>query len=450
MAIQVIQRGPGLGANLGRALGLGGAQGFTQGLQNAKQAQALSSILGISPQEALSYGGLDPQVLKEVIKGKRLKNNALSEFIESEAGYEPNQSRESNLSEGVLSPKQEPNLKQMLDMITESKLQNLYQPQAELNNIRQEAAQVPKQSMKEESKSQKTELERFRDYLRKNKISLTPEQRKEAEGQILEKMKFEHKQKQDAVKERKKYMEKLADDYETSREQLQDLDRLEELNKEGKLDDSAWNEFLKESGIDVAALRNPESEEYQKTALGFLRSGRTIFGNRLTDFDVKQLLQMIPTLGNSPKGRARIISTLRRLGRGKELAYKAARDITRKNPLISSEELRDEVNERIEGPLNDLYKKFKKELTAMEKELPEGPTSAEIIASHLGGKLTKGVGRALEIAPPAAAGALIGSYLPGLGTLGGAGLGALYGLLNGGGSQPERTTVPRYQPPWEL
>lgn len=452
MAIQVIQRGPGLGANLGRALGLGGAQGFTQGLQNAKQAQALSSILGISPQEALSYGGLDPQVLKEVIKGKRLKaegdafNEALNAFEEYKAGgdisgnqFSDRQEAPPSLEEKIYPDKKTkaPSLSQMLNLITESKLKNLYPtavPQENQFAVQQEASPEFGESIEKEiprAQKEKSELQKFRDFIRQKKINLTPAQRKEAESQIMEQEKLAEERKKNAQAETRKYRDKVNEEYEASRDQLQDLERLDELNKAGKLDDAAWTTFLEESGLNIPALLDPNSQEFQKTALGFLRSGRSIFGSRLTDFDVRQLLQMIPTLSQSPKGRGRIIATLRRLARGKELNYKAMRDIMRENKGIPPDDMREQINDRIKGPLNDLYKKFKKELNEMEKLLPEGSSKAAIIGSALGGKLTKGVGRALEIAPSTAAGALIGSYLaPGLGTLGGAGLGALYALLN--------------------
>jgi len=405
MAIQIINRGPGLGARLGASLGGALQQGLGQGLQNAQQAQALSKVLGISPQEALSYGGLDPQVLKEVIKGKRLKaeednlTNALNGFEAYKAGEEfPELSSFSNQTQPSLEQKvfperkqKAPNLAKMLDLITESKLQNLYQssgiPQTNLDVPENEIEQVPQVAPQVSKASEKSELQKFRDYIRKNKIALTPSQRKEAESQIIEQEKFNEEKKKNALAETRKYREKVNEEYEVSQDQLRDLDRLEELNKEGKLNGAAWNTFLEESGLNIPALLNPESQEFQKTALGFLRSGRSIFGSRLTDLDVKQLLQMIPTLSQSPKGRARIISSLRRLQRGKELTYKAMRDITRANKGTPPNELREEINDRIKGPLDDLYKKFKKELVAMEKELPEGDSSASIIAAGIGGKI---------------------------------------------------------------
>lgn len=453
MAIQVIQRGPGLGANLGRALGLGGAQGFTQGLQNAKQAQALSSILGISPQEALSYGGLDPQVLKEVIKGKRLKaegdafSEVLNAFEEYKAGgdisgnqFSDRQEAPPSLEEKIYPDKKTkaPSLAQMLNFITESKLNNLYQtavPQENQFAVQQEASPEFGESIEKEiprAQKEKSELQKFRDFIRQKKINLTPAQRKEAESQIMEQEKLAEDRKKNALAETRKYREKVNEEYETARDQLQDLERLDELNKGGKLDDAAWTTFLEESGLNIPALLDPNSQEFQKTALGFLRSGRSIFGSRLTDFDVKQLLQMIPTLSQSPQGRGRIIATLRRLARGKELNYKAMRDIMRENKGIPPDDLREQINDRIKGPLNDLYKKFKKEIAAMEQLLPEGSSKADIIGAALAGKVLQ---KAPSILGGAAKGALggaaLGSVVPAIGTGAGALGGGIYGALGG-------------------
>lgn len=462
MAIQVINRGVGLGGRLGQALGGGLGQGFSTGLEDARKARGLASILGISEEEALPYANLDPQIVKEAIKAKRLKsesesfNKALSGFEESLYG----QPTGANLFAQEQTQQKSPNLQQMLELISESKLQDLYgQPTAQTQPKEPLAEQTLAADIFEQPKTKvqdnRSKVQKFRDYLRTNKILLSPEQRREAEKQLLEEDKLTQEMKKESRSESRKFRERIDDEYEQAQEQLLNLQRLKELNTEGKLDSNAYNAFLEGLGIDISALRSNDAQEFNKTALNFLKTGRSIFGGRLTDNDVNQILQMIPNLDQSPKGRARIIASLEQLQKAKKARFDAFYDILEENKGILPDDYRRQLEKRIEPKIQKYYKQFKNEIAAMEKLLPESSQASDIIGANIAGRALKGVGRAAEIAAPTALGAYLGSPLGPLGTAGGAGLGALLGFLNSGGAQAARSSlassprVPRFVPDFD-
>ena len=107
----------------------------------------------------------------------------------------------------------------------------------------------------------------------------------------------------------------ITNEAKASNGDLRDLERIEELEKEGKLDTPGYVEFLKRSGLNIPALQNEGSEEFQKITQNFMRNAKQYFGGNISNFEVEQFLKTIPSLSQSPEGRKRVISNMKRIAR---------------------------------------------------------------------------------------------------------------------------------------
>lgn len=147
------------------------------------------------------------------------------------------------------------------------------------------------------------------------------------------------------------------------------LDRMDQLNKEGKLVTPLYNTALKKLGLDVAVLKNPASEEYDKLSNDMFRNIREIFGARITNLEVSAFLKTIPTLSNTPKGRERIISNLKKLNKGAELRAQEMRKIIKENQGVPPYDLAEQIEERVGPKLDKLSVDFIKGPIQEQKEI---------------------------------------------------------------------------------
>jgi hypothetical protein len=243
----------------------------------------------------------------------------------------------------------------------------------------------------------------------------------------IEKEKLSSKEKSSAFKETKAEREKIIQDYNVAKNNLEDYDRLQELEDEGKLDTPGYIEFLKRSGLDIAALKNPGSEEAQKIVQNFIRDAKQVYGGKITNQEMEQFMSTLPSLSQSPEGRKRVIANLKRIARAKVEYYKAYKRVLKQNKGVPPLDLLEQVQEEYEPAIEKLASQFRKDL---ERPVPEGQnkfvTALQAGAGEVAGALPKALSKAIS---HGAIGAAAGSAFPGLGTAVGGGLGALYGLF---------------------
>lgn len=214
---------------------------------------------------------------------------------------------------------------------------------------------------------------------------------------------------------------------EAARNELHDIERLEELSHEGKLDTPGYVEFLNRIGLDIPALMNPESQEFEKIAQSFTRNAKNYYGGRVSNFEIQQFLKTIPNLSQSPQGRARVIANLKYLNRAKGEHFKTLREVIKENEGIPPFDLEEQVYERKSPRLDKLAEQFKKDLAK-----PTPPAQNRLVTA-LQAILGTGAGKAGSLAKTAGgalAGAKIGARLGPIGTAAGAGIG---GILGAGG-----------------
>lgn len=181
------------------------------------------------------------------------------------------------------------------------------------------------------------------------------------------------KEKADRFKATKEERKAINEKAQSARRELRDLDRMQELNESGKLETPDLVEFLQRSGLDIPALLNPDSQEFQKIAAGFLRDAKTYFGARITNFDLEQFLKTIPSLSQTPEGRKRVIAGLKQLKNG-DLAYNdTLKEVMKENEGVPPYDLLEQIDDRIEAKLDKLADKFKEDI---KRPVPKQKTSA--------------------------------------------------------------------------
>ncbi len=328
-----IIRDVGLGEKLGTGVGKGLLDLATNRLGkiqqrelSQQQARGLES-LGFNQQQSGALANLDPQILQSVVKQKLSAPNEAN-YLQALQSLLGGDQQTAQMPQGQQGLPQQQMLggQQQTPQGAQSQMGTIL-PQGGINA--QQATKLAELGLKKQEISEKKNIQSAKEKAEAYKAT-KPERKAIVEGARL------------------------------ARQSLHDLNRLEELNVEGKLDTPGYVTFLKNSGLDIPALMNPESEEFQKISQGFLRGLKDITGGRITNYEVEQFLKTIPSLSQSPEGRKRVISHLKNLNRISLVYADTLKDLVSKNqgvpPLDLLEQLDDAVAPKVDK-LSDLFKK---------------------------------------------------------------------------------------------
>ena len=212
----------------------------------------------------------------------------------------------------------------------------------------------------------------------------TKEERAMAHREKLAQTKEQARERSERFKITQQERKDLAERAKSAKNVLEDLNRFEELEKEGKLDTPGYVEFLERSGLDIPALMNPGSEEFNKIANNFVRDAKNYYGGRVSNFEVEQFLKTVPSLSQSPEGRKRVIANLRRLNQGAVEYFNTAREITKENDGVPPYDLAEQVEERMEDKSKKLADRFKEDL---KKPVPKGQNKLITALQATGGSI---------------------------------------------------------------
>lgn len=410
MAIQTLMPGPNtggqLGAALGQGFGVGGGSalgGLLEGLAEAKaqelqqsQLQKAFKGLGLNNNQAQALSGLDPK-LQQLFLSDFLAQPTQQAYAQALGLGAP---QELQLQQAV-SPQQQINVEplkglQALELLQGKIPPSMFSQQPQIQQPQQVAQQIPQQNLPRLTERQATEIAKIRREEAKEQRKLAQEEKKQV-----------HKERLESFKHNKEQIKDITEKAKLSRQTINDLDRMEELDKTGNLDGPGFDAWLTESGLDVATLRSPESQEFKKIAQNFLRNAKQYYGGRVSNFEVEQFLKTIPSLSQSPEGRKRVIANLKNIARA-DLEYnKALRDIIKENKGSIPLDLAIQVDERVEKQAKKLADQFKKDL---DRPVPPPESKGKTYAGVLGGKAARFIGKEA----PAIIGGGIGALLGGL------------------------------------
>ena len=159
-------------------------------------------------------------------------------------------------------------------------------------------------------------------------------------------------------KETKEIRKEILNQSKAAKENNTRLDRMGKLNKSGKLINPLYNATLKKLGMDVAALKNPDSQEFDKLSNDMFKNIREIFGNRINVIEIQTFLKTIPTLSQTQEGRSRVIRNLKLLNRGAQERLKAMKEITKENRGVPPYDIGEQIEERISPELDKMSAEF--------------------------------------------------------------------------------------------
>lgn len=361
--------------------------------QQRQQQQTMQGLqaLGYNSQQAAQLSNLDPQSLQQVVKqklaepGERAYANALGAILgEQQQNIAPVAQQQ---------PKQGPSISdaqklQLRKYLASPKAQKAYKPE---------------------------DIKRLESFLERPEPVMQPEQAPQVQAPVLgglnakqateiaklklEKQKISSKERSEAFKETKALREELRAKKNSAKAKLEDLDRMEELEKEGKLDTPGYLEFLNRAGLDIPSLMDEGSQEFNKIATNFIRDAKEYFGGRISNFEIEQFLKTVPSLSQSPEGRKRVIANLRRIEQMGVATYDAYKEVLKENNGIPPLDLGEQVDEKLEKKRDAITKRFKQDLS---RPVPEGQNKLITAAqASLGsiisapGKILKGLGGGL-------------------------------------------------------
>lgn len=452
MAITILpQSTGGFFSGLGSGLGQGLQLLAENKLEDIQARRLIPAVKALFPQwsdeQAAAFAKSPPVVQKEIIKQlvPAMQASPVESAFEDILGGGIPQSQmqsmpqlsfediipqqASPLQQGAPSPQQlqqvshllstPQGLQSMMGMPQAAALQQL--PQAPISQQREPAISQEQMSLSQREQEQQN-LER---YIQQSNLS--HRQKAQLRDRFEKRHEKMRKEELESFKFTKEDRKKIFEAAQAAKSNLRDLERFEELEKEGKLDTAGYNEFLKRSGLDVQALRNPGSEEFIKLQNNFIRNAKNIYGARISNFEVEQFLKTLPDLSQSPEGRKRILSAMKQNARASIAYSEAAKEVIREHKGTPPLDFLERIDDKIGKKLDKIAKQFKKDLN---KPVPPAQnraiTAAQTIAGGLVGRIP-GVARGALAG--AGAGALYGSRGGPIGTLGGALGGGIAGLL---------------------
>lgn len=133
----------------------------------------------------------------------------------------------------------------------------------------------------------------------------------------------------------------------TAREQDRELAELERLERTGKIDSPLTVRTYQTLGL--GHKLSPETQAFEKVARGFLRNAKSVFGARVTNFELDQFQKLFPSLIQSAEGRKMIIDNIRRVNKAARDRAKVMREIIKENKGKVPRNLEDLIEQKI-GP----------------------------------------------------------------------------------------------------
>lgn len=172
------------------------------------------------------------------------------------------------------------------------------------------------------------------------------------------------KEKMDLFKYSKKERKEILEGEKSANDSIRTLDRMEELNKGGKLINPILYKGLTKLGLDIQGLMNADTQEFEKLTTEFLKGMKSIFGARVSNIEMQQFVKGIPSLMQTPAGREAVIRNMRTVAQGAKIKANAMRDIMKENGGTPPLDLEERISERIDPQMNELSDNFRQGIEA--------------------------------------------------------------------------------------
>jgi hypothetical protein len=178
----------------------------------------------------------------------------------------------------------------------------------------------------------------------------------------LEERKQAHIEQREIDKDTKPFYEKVINESKGAQKTDARLNRMEELVQKGNLRHPFWNSLFDTvaSGIfgphgpkmDIHFLQNADTQEFRKLSREFIKNAKDIFGSRVTEGEIKLLLESVPSLSQTDEGKMRIINNLRIFNEASKAEKEAMEEIINENNGRRPKDLELLVSKRVSPKLD--------------------------------------------------------------------------------------------------
>ena len=187
---------------------------------------------------------------------------------------------------------------------------------------------------------------------------------------------LEHKKLVHALKVAGPEINKINKDANAAKKNIIRLDRMQQLAETGKLNHPFFAKIMRKIGQNW--MLTPESQEYEKHEISFLDNAKELFGGRVTNFEAQTFLRSIPSLQQSPEGRALVTHNLRIMEEAKIARKNAYDEELKKNNGVPTWDIVQNADQMAAPEINQLYNKLMLtreddnfSVTGFIKELPD-------------------------------------------------------------------------------
>lgn len=181
------------------------------------------------------------------------------------------------------------------------------------------------------------------------------------------------------------YLENLSQQLNAGEKESKALNNLTTLNEKEDLGKRIWNINPFTGDLLIPQLATPAQQLYQKTVNDFISRAKEFFGARVTNFDLERFMARLPTLGNTPEGRAAILKEMSYAQELMNVEHKALQDVLeeygpRNIDIPDAERIArkrtEKERERIDKEIGNLEKVLghdeKTQIDQYKKNAPEG------------------------------------------------------------------------------
>jgi len=179
----------------------------------------------------------------------------------------------------------------------------------------------------------------------------------------LQKQQTATKERTTAFKETQKLRQEVLQKKQSADENIKRLDRMEDLLGTGKLTNPIYKGLLEKAGIDIPALMNPESQEFEKLSFDLTAGMAKDFGNRINIAEFKTFLRRVPSLSQSDEGKKRVIENFKNISiMPNIMRHKAMQEVLRENQGVPPLDLAEQIEEKVGPQLSQLAEKVNMDL----------------------------------------------------------------------------------------
>jgi len=364
-----------MGYNFGEDLGSKLGTGLQQGLRGVAEAK-ISQMLGKHQQEqqrqqqeqqsqAFQQAGFSPQdvaLLQQFppeIQFKLL--SSLQSGAQQEQQMQPQMQQQPQLTLSDLLGDKQSQQNAIMQALGKTNIKQQQEPI-------QRGATKSLQPLTPAQKIAANPYETPQEKLAKRKMEQQEKQFQQKEKR--EERKLSHIQQREIDKETLPVYTEISKEAKAAKANDMRLNRMEKLINKGDLTNSKWAAVLHglehtpvigkvASSILKASTYKPDTLEFEKLTYDFLKDAKSVFGSRLTNFDVDSYLKTLPNLTLSDVGKKRVIQNLKLFNKAAEIRKKTMDEIIYKNEGLRPRNLDSLVDKIASKELDSLAEEFK-------------------------------------------------------------------------------------------